>query len=148
MRDRKPITCPGELLAALLRGDRVSHCITTGLRLEEADRPVDRAALQVLRQGVRVVAGGDALPGIGTSQTFHVEPLLDRLDVTRELRRAQKDAGGLSAFARTHGLMKGQVTDVDSARSSPTPAVLRSLGLVRLERYAKAPPAAKKDAAA
>lgn len=151
MRDRKakePITCPGELLAALLRGDRLNNCTTTGLRLEEADRPVDRAAMRVLRQGVRLVAAGDALPGIGTSQTFRLEAMADRMDVLACLRGALRAAGGPAAFSRSMGLTKSQVTDVDGGRIAPTPAVLGSLGLVKLERYVKAPPAAKKEAAA
>lgn len=150
MRDRKakaPITCPGELLAALLAGDRLTSCTTTGLRLEEADRLVDRAAMTALRRGARLVAGGDALPGIGSSQTFHLEPMLDRMDVLFHLRGALRQAGGPAAFSRSKGLTKSQVTDVDGGRIAPTPAVLASLGLVRLERYGKAP-AQKKEAAA
>lgn len=143
----KPVTCSGELLAALLRGDRLTHCLATGHRLELADRPVAAQAIRTLRQGVRLVGAGDALPRIGTSQSYTLEPLLDLADVTSLMRGAIRQAGGMAAYARTKGLSRSQVEDVASGRRNPTPAVLTALGVTRLERYAPARPVRKEVAA-
>ena len=64
--------------------------------------------------------------------------LLRTIDVYAELRAQCAAAGGQRAWAESHGLAPQHVNDVLSTRRELSDRVLRALGLVKVERYARA----------
>jgi DNA-binding transcriptional regulator YdaS (Cro superfamily) len=63
--------------------------------------------------------------------------LLRSIDVFAEIRRACAAAGGQKAWAAAHGIAPQHLNDVLMCRREISDRVLRALGLVRVERYAR-----------
>lgn len=64
--------------------------------------------------------------------------LLRTVDVYAEIRRACDLAGGQRRWAEAHGLSPQHVNDVLACRREISPRILSALGLVKVERYARA----------
>jgi hypothetical protein len=78
------------------------------------------------------------MAGLGHNSVQPPAELLRTIDVYAELRARCEAAGSQKAWAEAHGIAPQHLNDVLSTRRELSDRVLRALGLVRVERYARA----------
>jgi hypothetical protein len=129
----KPITSSDELLRRLVAGEQLVKCHGIGWAIGPSATPVAAALVQGLHGSTfRLVLGGDGLPGIGTSQTMRLARVATDADLLYRLRRDIREAGGVSEYARRHGVSKGTVGSVEGCDRHMSPGVAALMGYERI----------------